>query len=418
MGSSPPRGSASKLFTPLAICNGKINLSHRVIMAPMTRNRGIPLNESTTENPNRIWVADELIAKYYGQRATPGGLLVTESIMPSPEAGGMPGVPGLWLKEHGEGWKLTTKAVHSAGGIIFAQLTHHGRCALSIFTSTPIHSASATPYSTDEKYAYPAHGKPYSDRVFMKDHPPTAMTKTDIERTIKDYVSAARMAVKESGFDGVELHAGNGYLVEQFLSSNVNIRTDEYGGSPEKRCRFALEVLEGLVKEVGMERVAVRFSPWGVYGDVHDEARFETWSFLCREIARRWPGFGYVSFVEARQDELDANPDVKNSWGVDRPIDLKWAKEILGNIKVISAGGWDGETCWEGIERGDVDGIVFARWFVSNPDLVERLRGGKELSMYNRGKFYGPTSKREVGYTDYGTWEEVEAARECDKTEV
>ncbi len=106
MGSLPPRGSASKLFTPLPICNGTITLSHRVIVAPMTRNRGVPLHESTPENPNRIWIADELVAKYYSQRATPGGLLITESIMPSPEAGAMPGVPGLWLKEHGEGWKL------------------------------------------------------------------------------------------------------------------------------------------------------------------------------------------------------------------------------------------------------------------------------------------------------------------------
>ncbi len=149
------------------------------------------------------------------------------------------------------------------------------------------------------------------------------MTQLDIDRTIRDYVSAAKLAVKESGFDGVELHAGNGYLVEQFLSSNVNVRTDGYGGSPERRCKFALEILQGLVEEVGQEKVAVRLSPWGVYGDVHDNARFETWSFLCKEIARRWPGFGYVSFVEARQDDLEANPDILQSWRVDRPIDLK-----------------------------------------------------------------------------------------------
>ncbi|CZR63009.1 related to 12-oxophytodienoate reductase [Phialocephala subalpina] len=406
--SSPPRGAVSKLFTPLPISNGTITLSHRIIMAPMTRNRGVPLNQDTLENPNRVWVADELIAKYYAQRATPGGLIVTESIMPSPEAGAMPGCTGLWLKEHGEGWKLTTNAVHAKGGTIFAQLTHHGRSALSIFTGTPIYSASSTPYSTDEKYTHPALGKSYSDRELYRDHPPVAMTQEDIDRTIGGYVKAAKIAMNESGFDGVEVHGGNGYLVEQFLSSNVNLREDGYGGSPDRRCRFALEVLEALVKEVGEERVAVRLSPWGVYGGVHDENRWETWSFLIEEIERRWPGFAYVSFVEARQDDLAAYPSIVKSWGVDRPIELKWAKDILGpNIKVISAGGWDGENCWEGIERGDVDGVVFARWFVSNPDLVERLREGKSLTMYNRGKFYGPTSKREVGYTDYGTWEEA-----------
>ncbi|KAF8850165.1 12-oxophytodienoate reductase [Acephala macrosclerotiorum] len=418
MASSPtPRGPTPKLFTPLSIANNTLALSHRIIMAPMTRNRGVPLHLDQPGNPNRVWIADELIAKYYAQRATPGGLIVTESIMPSPEAGAMPGAPGLWLREHGEGWRLTTEAVHAKGGTIFAQLTHHGRSALSIFTGTPVYSASATPYSTDEKYTHPAFGKSYSDRKFYKDHPPTAMTQTDIDRTISDYVAAAKMAIKKSGFGGVEVHGGNGYLIEQFLSSNVNVRTDDYGGSPERRCRFALEVLEALVKELGQEKIAVRLSPWGVYGDVHDDARFETWSFLLSEIAGRWPGFAYVSFVEARQDDLSSYPSILESWGKERPIDLKWAKDILGNgVKVISAGGWDGETCWEGIERGDVDGIVFARWFVSNPDLVERLRSGKELSMYKRGKFYGPTSKREVGYTDYGTWEEVKAKEGQGKT--
>ena len=178
----------------------------------------------------------------------------------------------------------------------------------------------------------------------------------------------------ESGFDGVEVHGGNGYLVEQFLSSNVNKRTDGYGGSSEKRCRFAFELIEALVNEVGVGNVALRLSPFGIYNDMNDENRWETWEYLCREVRRRWEELSYVHFVEPRMEELKGNEMFERSWGVDkgREVGLGVFKEILAGIPVISAGGWDEDSCWGVVEEGKVDACVFARWFVSNPDLVER----------------------------------------------
>lgn len=161
----------------------------------------------------------------------------------------------------------------------------------------PLVSSSATPWSTDEKYPYPPPDE--SSRVMYKDFPPEALTEEGIKRTIADHVAAAKMAVR-AGFDGVELHGGNGYLLEQFLSSNVNKRKDRYGGSSEKRCEFVLELLEEVGKAVGLENVSLRLSPWGVYNDMSDEARWETWSFLCKEIKSRFWGISYVSFVEPR----------------------------------------------------------------------------------------------------------------------
>jgi 2,4-dienoyl-CoA reductase-like NADH-dependent reductase (Old Yellow Enzyme family) len=202
-----------------------------------------------------------------------------------------------------------------------------------------------------------------------KDFPPEALSEDGIKRTISDHVAAAKMAIR-AGFDGVELHGGNGYLLEQFLSSNVNKRMDKYGGSSEKRCAFVLELLEEVGKVIGLENVSLRLSPWGVYNDMSDEARWDTWSFLCKEIKRRFGGISYVSFVEPRMEERE---QFIESWGKERDISLKGFKEILEGIPVISAGGWNAETCWGAVEEGRIDACAFARWFVSNPDLVERF---------------------------------------------
>jgi 2,4-dienoyl-CoA reductase-like NADH-dependent reductase (Old Yellow Enzyme family) len=211
----------------------------------------------------------------------------------------------------------------------------------------------------------------------------------------------------DSGFDGVEIHGGNGYLVDQFLNSNVNQRADDYGGSPEKRCAFALELIEEIGKEIGLHNVAMRLSPFGIYNDMADSNRWDTYNYLCVEIKERFPEVSYVHFVEARKDEVEGNESFSKSWGEGRKVDLSFAREILAPIPMLSAGGWDKNSCWGVVEKGEtIDACVFARWFVSNPDLVERLRLGRELTMYNRGKFYGPTTKREVGFTDYLTWDE------------
>lgn len=254
-----------------------------------------------------------------------------------------------------------TKAVHAKNGIIYAQLTHHGRYALTMYTGMPTVSASTTPFSTDEKYAYPPPGKAYHERVFLKDYPPIELSVSHVKRTITDYVAAAKMAM-EAGFDGVEIHGGNGYLVEQFLSSNANVRTDDYGGSSSRRCKFALDLVAAVGDAIGIQKVAVSLSPFGVYGDMHDEQRWEAWSFLCRELRRLSKGrLSYVSFIEARKDELAAMGEFEKSWGTGREVGLGWARECLGpHIKVLSAGVWDGESVWEGVEKGVVGCYVLS----------------------------------------------------------
>jgi 2,4-dienoyl-CoA reductase-like NADH-dependent reductase (Old Yellow Enzyme family) len=201
----------------------------------------------------------------------------------------------------------------------------------------------------------------------LKEFPPLELSEEGLKSTIADFVAAAKNAM-EAGFDGVELHAGNGYLLEQFLASGVNKRTDKYGGSAENRCRFVIEIVEEVGKTVGIENVAVRMSPWGVYNDIQDDDRFETWGTLCRALGKLG-GLSYVHFVEAREDE---KPLWEKSWGEGRELGFEWAREELGSVPIFSAGVWNADSVWGAVETGKVDACVFARWFVSNLDLVER----------------------------------------------
>lgn len=199
--------STGKLFTPLKIANGRIELKHRVIMAPMTRNRGVPLSEGTPQAPNRTWLPDELVALYYGQRASPGGLLITEGIPPSIEASGMPNVPGLFDESQIPGWKKVVEAVHAKGGYIYAQLWHAGRATIPQFSGSGPVSSSATPWDTDEKFPFRT---PFTkEKIAYQDHPPIAMTHEHIKKTINDFVTAAILAMA-IGFDGIEINGGNG----------------------------------------------------------------------------------------------------------------------------------------------------------------------------------------------------------------
>lgn len=287
----------STLFKPLNIANGNITLAHRIVHAPLTRNRGTPLKEtSTAENPNRIWIANDLIAEYYSQRTTPGGLLISEGIPPSLESNGMPGVPGIWMPEQAAGWKKVVDAVHAKSGHIYAQLWHAGRATIPQMTGSAPVSASASPWDApDEVYSHPPVGA--MTQVKYSDYPPIELTVEHIAKTIGDYVAAAKMA-RSIGFDGVEVHGGNGYLVEQFLSSNINKRTDDYGGSPEKRCRFALELMQALAEAIGAENLAIRLTPFGLFNQARGEQRVETWTHLSKELAKAHPSLSYVSFVE------------------------------------------------------------------------------------------------------------------------
>jgi 2,4-dienoyl-CoA reductase-like NADH-dependent reductase (Old Yellow Enzyme family) len=214
-----------------------------------------------------------------------------------PKGNAMPGVPGLFHPSQIPGWKAIAAAIHAKGGIAYMQLWHSGRANIPHMTGTPIYSASATPWDdAEECFMFPP---PHTcERIRYSDFPPEEMSVAQIKSTIADFVRAAEWAVGECGFDGIEVHGGNGYLVEQFLASNVNKRTDEYGGSCEKRCAFALELMDGLSKAVGEERVAIRLTPFGLFNQIRAEQRLETWQWLCRRLKEARPGLSYVSFVE------------------------------------------------------------------------------------------------------------------------
>ncbi|KAJ0123320.1 12-oxophytodienoate reductase [Diaporthe amygdali] len=406
MGDAAVSRAGSKLFQPLTIANGKIQLKHRVVLAPLTRNRGTPVKESTSEDPNREWIPNDLMAEYYSQRATDGGLIISEAIPPNLEGNAMPGVPGIFRADQAEGWKKVVNAVHAKGGVIYAQLWHSGRANIPQLTGGPTLSASATPWDDpDETFPYPP---PHTTTpVKLRDNPPIEMTVEKIKQTIGDYVKAARFAM-DAGFDGVEVHGGNGYLPEQFLSSNINKRTDDYGGSPEKRCRFVLELMAELAKTVGQENLAIRLSPFGLFNQARSEQRLETWGHLCRELKKSHPTLSYVSFIEPRYEQVFSENEKQaflDSWGLPE-VDLSEFRRIFGSTPFLSGGGWNDQNAWGEVESGKYDGLLFGRYFISNPDLVKRLREGLPLAPYDRSRFYGPFPDNHVGYTDYPTWEQ------------
>ncbi|GJN75616.1 hypothetical protein PLIIFM63780_009171 [Purpureocillium lilacinum] len=412
MGEQFNNGLDSRLFQPLSIADGRIQLKHRVIHAPLTRNRGTPLSaESTEENPNRIWIPNDIVAKYYEQRTTEGGLLISEGLPPSLEGNGMPGVPGIFIPEQAEGWKKVVEAVHAKGGYIYAQLWHSGRANIPHLTGTPIVAPSSVPWDDpEERYPYPP---PHTaSQVRLADHPPIELTVEHIKKTIKDFCDAAKTAM-DVGFDGVELHGGNGYLPEQFLSSNSNKRNDQYGGSPEKRCTFVIELMEALAKTVGEDNLAIRLTPFGLFNQARGEQRVETWGHLCRELKQRLPRLSYVSFVVPRYEQIFSETEKQSfldSWGLPN-VDLALFREIWGETPFFSAGGFNDTNAWGQVESGQCDGLLFGRYFISNPDLVDRLRNGLPLAMYDRSRFYGPFEDPTIGYTDYPTYAESKEGR-------
>lgn len=328
----------------------------------------------------------------------------------------MPGVPGLFLPEQAEGWKKVVSAVHAKGGYIYAQLWHSGRANIPQLTGTPILAPSAVPWDDpDELYAYPA---PHTSRtdgggVRLADHPPIAMTVDKIRQTIDDYCAAARLALA-CGFDGVEVHGGNGYLPDQFLNSNSNQRTDDYGGSPERRCRFPLELMTALASAVGQENLAIRLTPFGLFNQARGGERVETWTHLCRALKRDLPNLSYVSFIEPRYEQIFSEAEKDGflaSWGLPN-VDLTAFREIFGDTPFLCAGGFNDTNSWGVLESGRYDALVMGRYFTSNPDLVERLRRGLPLTPYDRSRFYGPFPEDpHVAYTDYPTWEEQQQAK-------
>ncbi|KAF8972559.1 hypothetical protein BDZ97DRAFT_1781622 [Flammula alnicola] len=389
---SLPSSANSKLFTPLVL--GAFKLEHRVVLAPLTRNRG-----TKSQKHSRTWYPNQLNVEYYTQRATHAGLLISEATPTSIQASGMPGVPGIFTDEQKAGWMKVVDAVHAQGGVFIMQLWHQGRNTHSRVTGTHTLSSSTTRI-TESQYRW--RSAPTEDWEVPKE-----MTQEDIDMVKKEYVEAAK-AAREVGFDGIEVHGANGYLPDQFLHSNSNTRTDTYGGTPENRCRFLLELVTDLGNAIGFDRVGVRLSPFGYFNQTRGKGRLYQWTYLCKELSKL--NLAYVHLVEPRFDEVRSEQDkllaLTSSSSASEPpeftedqLTLQPFRAALGRTPCIVAGGYNPSNCWEGIERGDHDAIAFGRYFTSNADLVDRLRTGKPFARYDRSRFYGPFPDNEVGYT-------------------
>ena len=352
------------LFQPLVAAS--LQLANRAVMAPMTRSRAVDAN-----TPNA------LMAEYYGQRAT-AGLIITEGTSPSPNGLGYARIPGLFNDAQARGWNAVTDVVHAKGGKIFVQLMHTGR--VSHVANLPAGAEVLGPM------ADVCPGEMYTDSQGMQPHSaPRAMTVTDIAQAVEEYVNAAQLAI-EAGFDGVELHAANGYLIEQFLNANVNQRTDAYGGSIEGRNRFALEVARATAAAIGAHRVGIRLSPYGVFNSTGAFPGVEAqYLALTQELSQQ--GLLYVHLLD--HSAMGAPPV---------PAELKSRLRAVFQGLFILAGGFDLAGARSALKAGQADLIAFARPFLANPDLVERMRADAALNAVDMATFYTPGPK---GYTDY-----------------
>ena len=367
--------AVEKLFEPVEI--GAISLKHRVVMAPLTRSRA--------KQPGDV--PGDLMLEYYTQRASDGGLIVSEATTISISGRGWYGAPGIYSNEQVVGWKRITDAVHARGGRMMLQLWHTGRASHVETTGglTPV-APSVVPY---ESKVSTASG-------WQQPSPPRALGIEEIAGIVGDYRMAAERA-QAAGFDGVELHAANGYLPDQFLQTGTNKRTDAYGGPIENRARFLLEVVEAMVSVWGGDRVAVRIAPGGTFNAMFDEDPDALFGYLSGELNRF--ELAYLHVIE---------PRVKGSVVISEgqaPIVTEQLRKIFTG-KIMSAGGYEPESAEAAIASGDADLVAFGRHFVANPDLVERIRHGWPLNAYDRDTFY--TFDPE-GYTDYPFYAGIEA---------
>ena len=343
-----------------------LQLANRMVMAPLTRNRA-----TSQHTPNA------LMATYYGQRAT-AGLIITEGTSPSPNGLGYPRIPGLFNAEQVQAWKATTTAVHAQGGKIFLQFMHCGRVAH--IDNLPTGAEVLGPCSDV------CPGEMYTDTLGTQAHsPPRAMLDADIAHAIDEHVTAAKLAL-DAGFDGVELHGANGYLIEQFLNPLVNQRTDGYGGSMERRNRLALEIARATVAAVGQDRVGIRLSPYGVFNGTAAFPEVEA-QYLMLVHSLSALGLLYVHLVD--HSSMGAPPV---------PADFKLKLRTGFNGLFILSGGFDQASAEQALldKRGDL--IAFGRPFLANPDLVARMRKAAPLNAPDEATFYVPGAK---GYTDY-----------------
>ncbi|KAM5349673.1 hypothetical protein ACJ41O_006178 [Fusarium nematophilum] len=390
---TPPQTHAALkdtvLFTPLKL--GNLALKHRLIQAPNTRMRCDP-------DSSGVNVPGPRVVQYYGDRATDGGLQITEATDICAGASGYPGVPGVFADSQLKGWRKVTDAVHAKGGFMFTQLWHTGRASSSGMRGE-------RPISSGE---LPMNGT-YLDGTECKDDPPRGMTAEEIHSMTAEWAAAAKRAVDVAGFDGVEIHGANGYLLEQFLHDNINQRTDDFGGSLENRCRFVLNVLAAVCDAIGSEKVGIRLSPYNYFQDTRDSNPNEHWSYLCERIASlpKSQRPAYVHMIEPRFDEvLDEEQKLaslsRECAKAKRPNSLNIFREILqpAGILFLACGNFNRENALPKLKGQEADIVAMGRHYIANPDLVERLRNGWPLNPYDRSTFYG-ADPPEKGYNDY-----------------
>ncbi|KAL4140564.1 hypothetical protein PRNP1_014846 [Phytophthora ramorum] len=373
--------STPKLFSPLTLGGKKkpVQLHHRVVMAPLTRLR-------TGEEG----VPTDLVAEYYAQRSTPGGLIIAEATNISPTARGYFGAPGLFTSEQVVGWKKVTRAVHDKGGKIFVQLWHTGRVGHPLNQPNgelPV-SSSAVGLDGVKTSAVTREGR-------GKYVTPRALETHEIPGVVADYKRAAENAIA-AGFDGVELHGANGYLLEQFLCDGVNKRADRYGGSVENRARLMLEALDAVLSSLDSSQVAIRLSPFGVTFGCTDSTPTETYSYVLEKLSAL--DLAYVHIVEPRGFHFRGPRVPKNGT---TPFCRAWYSGVL-----MTSSGFDRAEGIKVTSSGAADCVAFGRPFISNPDFVHRLKAGAPWNPWDRKTFYVPASgPLSRGYTDYPTLE-------------
>ncbi|HEV2629570.1 MAG TPA: alkene reductase [Pseudolabrys sp.] len=344
---------------------GPLTLQNHLVIAPMTRSR------ATNNVPN------DLMVEYYVQRGS-AGLIVTEGTSPSPNGLGYPRIPGIFSEAQVAGWKKITDAVHARGAKIFVQLMHTGRITHPL--NLPQGGEVVAPS------AVKAAGQMYTDAEGMKDFvTPRAMSEADIKHAVAEFTQAAKNAVA-AGFDGIELHGANGYLLEQFIRPNSNKRTDKYGGSIENRARFVLEVVAATCAAIGKDRVGIRLSPFGVFNDMPDYPEMlADYSYLAEALDRT--GLLYVHLVDHSASGAPPVPD-----------DIKALYRKTFKRTLILSGGYDAARAEADLKAGKADLIAVGRPFLANPDLIERWKEGAAENAPDMATFYTPGPK---GYTDY-----------------
>jgi N-ethylmaleimide reductase len=358
---------------------GKIpQLSHRIVMAPLTRMR--------SEQPGDV--PGPLALEYYTQRAANGALIITEATTVAITGRGYLGAPGIYSDAQVVGWKKVTNAVHARGGRIVMQLWHVGRSSHVDMTGgqAPV-GPSEVPYK----------GQAYTKNGWVPVSPNRALKTEEIPGIIEAFREGAQRA-KLAGFDGVEIHGANGYLLDQFLQDGSNKRTDAYGGSVENRARLLLEVTTAAVSVWDKEFVGVRLGPSSIFNGMSDSNPDHTFGYVAEELRKM--GIAYLHIIEPR---IDGNIAIKDGL---QPVATGRMKKLFKGT-VIAAGGFEADTAEEIIEAGDADLVAFGRHFISNPDLPRRIQLGQPFNPYDRDTFYGGDAR---GYTDYPAYEEKELA--------